>query len=170
MNEFTPNAIMRSALSSILGAATPVANDLSLTADYYRGGIEAPYEISESINSPRLLLKNAIFEAWQDASLEGWDGYGAAPVSYNAYDAASRFAESLPFGVAIPEVSPEADGGIEFDWRTNDENQLSVSVNSSGIVSYAGYVNGNGVQGQYNLNSVYRLPEEIVQGVEKVAA
>ncbi len=56
-------------------------------------------------------------ETYQECSEEGWDGYGARPVTQETYDEAVRFLGALPSWLPTPEIVPEPDGDIGFEWN-----------------------------------------------------
>ena len=53
---------------------------------------------------------------------ENWDGYGAAPISEQTRDNALRFVnliEAAPYGLPAPEICPNPNGTISFEWETH---------------------------------------------------
>ena len=67
----------------------------------------------------------------------GWDGYGAQPVSLEAYRWAYRIVETLPAGVPMPQVGAEPDGHLTLEWYRSPSRVLSVSVSPEGELNYA---------------------------------
>jgi len=78
-----------------------------------------------------------LFAAAESAREAGWDGYGAEPVSQDAYDYAYRFLESLPLGTPSPVVTAEPDGQLAFEWYASPYRTLSVSVSREGDLHYS---------------------------------
>jgi hypothetical protein len=77
-------------------------------------------------------------EATRDeASVEGWDGYGAKPMNREAYLKARRFLESLPTTAPQPEISADPDGDVALDWSFGPRKVLSVSINEKGRCIFA---------------------------------
>jgi hypothetical protein len=72
-----------------------------------------------------------------EAAHAGWDGYGARPVSFDAYLQARRFLEALPTTAPPPEVSADPDGEVSFDWVFGPRKALTLSIGANGRCSYA---------------------------------
>ncbi|MGD1216428.1 MAG: hypothetical protein ABR861_15715 [Terriglobales bacterium] len=72
-----------------------------------------------------------------EASVEGWDGYGAKPMNREAYLQAKRFLESLPTTAPQPEISADPDGDVALDWSFGSRKALSVSINERGRCTFA---------------------------------
>lgn len=52
---------------------------------------------------------------------ENWDGHGASSISNQARDNANHFIETIeaaPFNTPAPEVLPQPNGTISFEWET----------------------------------------------------
>jgi hypothetical protein len=61
------------------------------------------------------------------------------PLVFKApFDLARRFLFALPTDVAVPELALDPDGEISFDWVADRGRNFSVSLGSSGRVSFAG--------------------------------
>jgi hypothetical protein len=72
-----------------------------------------------------------------EASVLGWDGYGGLPISEAVYEQAKAFAAVIPSDIVEPDVVPEPDGEIAFEWDFGPWRVLSVSVGPEGVLSYA---------------------------------
>jgi len=72
-----------------------------------------------------------------EASVEGWDGYGAKAMKLEAYILAKRFLESLPTTAPRPEISADPDGDVALDWSFGPRMALSVSLNENGRCTFA---------------------------------
>src|SRR6266436_2416663 len=77
----------------------------------------------------------------------GWDGYGAEPISHEAFTLAYRFAESLPLGTPAPAITPEPDGQLAFEWYRSPHRTLSVSVSPEGDLHYSALLAPNKTYG-----------------------
>lgn len=73
----------------------------------------------------------------QEASSEGWNGYGARAMSFEAYQNARRFLESLPTTTPPPEIGADPDGDVALDWSFGPQRALSVSISRTGRCSFA---------------------------------
>lgn len=67
----------------------------------------------------------------------GWDANEAEPISKGAASRAADFIRALPDGLPLPELAPEPDGSISFDWIRSRNRLLSLSVGTSDQLSYA---------------------------------
>lgn len=93
----------------------------------------------------KLIELNHAFDAiFQECSQENWDGYDAAPISKKTYFEAKKFIEmlrSLPF--PLPEILPEPDGQIGFEWYKEKNNSFTVSLTEKNLIYYAGLFGEN---------------------------
>jgi hypothetical protein len=76
-------------------------------------------------------------EVRSEASGEGWDGYGARPLSPGSFDFAIRFLNALPTDAPVPEASASPDGEISLDWIFGERKALTVSIGPTGRCTYA---------------------------------
>jgi len=77
----------------------------------------------------------------QEASVQGWDGYGAKPVDPLAYRHAWSFLSALPLSAPIPEVGADSDGEVALDWCFGGRKALTVSIGPTGRCTFA-WMNG----------------------------
>lgn len=68
---------------------------------------------------------------------EGWDGYGALPVSFRSYLKTMKFLCTLPGSVKLPEVSADPDGSMSMEWYRSPEWLVSISIDGNGKLDYA---------------------------------
>ncbi|MBS1944726.1 MAG: hypothetical protein JST98_05870 [Bacteroidetes bacterium] len=88
-----------------------------------------------TIRTDRTVLNEAIDELGNirdECDQPGWDGHEALPVSYATYRKAIDFLEALPAELPMPEIVPENDGELAFEWRDERGQVLSVSLASNG--------------------------------------
>ena len=78
----------------------------------------------------------------EERSAPNWDGYGAEPVSEEAYRLAYRFLEALPLGTPAPTVGAESDGHVTLEWYRSPRWTLSVSVSPEGELHYSALLLG----------------------------
>jgi hypothetical protein len=71
-----------------------------------------------------------------------WDGYGAEPVTHDAYLNAYHFLEALPLGSFAPSVGAEPDGHITLEWYHSPRRVLSLSIGPDGELNYAALLPG----------------------------
>jgi hypothetical protein len=67
-----------------------------------------------------------------------WDGYGALPISQDAYLEARRLLQALPDDILVPEISPDPRGGISFEWYKGPNWVFTLTVKGTGVLVYAG--------------------------------
>lgn len=72
-----------------------------------------------------------------ECGIANWDGYGAAPVSPDAYFHAQCFLDALPLGIPAPSIGAEPDGHLTLEWHHSPRMTLSVSVSPDGDLHYA---------------------------------
>lgn len=83
--------------------------------------------------------------------------------------AALQFAVLLPRSLPAPEVAPEPDGEISFDWAGPSGKMFSVSVNRAGRLAYAGrYGDKSRVHGIEQISD--GCSDEIIRGIGKTLA
>jgi hypothetical protein len=66
---------------------------------------------------------------------EGWDSYGAGPISPLAIHSAIRFVSLFGLAAAIPEVYPMASGGVQLEWRS-PRGSLEVELDIHSRISF----------------------------------
>jgi hypothetical protein len=72
-----------------------------------------------------------------EASREGWDGYGAQPLSPASYAFAKAFLSALPTTAPVPEIGADSNGEIALDWVFGERKALTVRIGPSGRCTYA---------------------------------
>lgn len=77
-------------------------------------------------------------EIYQECAEKDWDGYGALPISHATYYEARRFLDALPSWLPAPEIEPEPEGNIGFEWNFGKTRVLVASVNGTNRITYAG--------------------------------
>ena len=104
-------------------------------------------------------ISSDLIEIFKDCSRPDWDGYGAMAVSYNEIDTARKFLWMLPESITTPEVSPDPDGAISFNWGNGYDQMFSISAEKN-ILIYAGLFN-DGVKKHGQLPFYNEIPIEI---------
>jgi hypothetical protein len=93
-------------------------------------------------------------------------GEGFASVDLETASAAMQFAYSLPWSVPTPEVAPDPDGDISFDWLGLCGKMFSVSVSKTGRIAYAGrFGDKSKIHGIDQLST--SCPQEIIRGITR---
>lgn len=82
-------------------------------------------------------LLEELKEAFDEASEENWDGYGAKPANPKAYHYAQKFLDYLDAESLPDEVCALPSGEMAFDW-IESHGGLTLSVDSDGQLAFAG--------------------------------
>jgi hypothetical protein len=91
--------------------------------------------------SPKTI--NELFEVYNEADDEDWDGYEANAISREAFIEANKLIRMLPSSLPLPEIVPEPDGGIGFEWYKDKGFVFVASVYGNNIITYAGLFGKN---------------------------
>jgi hypothetical protein len=88
------------------------------------------------------------------------------PIDMDTARAAIEFAYTLPRSLPAPEVAPEPDGEISFDWLGPTGKMFSVSVGKTGRVAYAGrFGERSNIHGTEQISET--CPQEIIRGISR---
>jgi hypothetical protein len=113
-------------------------------------------------------LYDQINDVSERASLENWDGEGARPVDSSTVAFARMFAEGLPPHLPVPDVSPDTDGDISFEWDSGPRQVFSVSVRRDGFLSFAGLF---GPARDYGSDTIVAgIPTRIIENITRACA
>jgi hypothetical protein len=115
---------------------------------------------------PRMeMLGSEIYDIMAETARDA----GAVPVDFATATAALQFAYSLPRSLPNPEIAPDPDGDISFDWLGPSGKMFSVSVSGTGRVAYAGrFGDKSKIHGLDQLSA--SCPPEIVRGISRAIA
>jgi hypothetical protein len=109
----------------------------------------------------------ALRETYQECSKANWDGYGALPITQETYDEAVRFLSALPSWLPTPEIVPEPDGDIGFEWNFGRNRILAASVNGTNRITYAGLLEtGNKAHGTEVFDG--SIPQTLVDHISRI--
>ena len=105
---------------------------------------------------------------YEEYSEKDWDGYGALPINQEAYHEAVRFLEALFLSwLPTPEVGPEPEGDIGFEWNYGKNRIFVVSINGTNIITYAGLLGtGNKTHGTEVFDG--SIPQTIVNNISRI--
>ena len=98
---------------------------------------EITHEGNLNFNSIQNLYTRLTY-VFEKAKVYDWDGDDAEPVSFTTYQQAVKFISYMPEGLEIPEITPDNDGYIEFEWYSNGKS-FSFYVTGTNILLYASY-------------------------------
>jgi len=115
----------------------------------------------------RPLARAYIEEIAQEAGVDNWDGCGAKAVSLAAKENAQGLIDMLPFRLKMPEVLPDPDGEIALCWDLGPSRTFTVTIGSSGMLSYAGIL-GNGEEPHGVEPITGGVPKPVAQALEQL--
>ncbi len=143
--------------------AGPVA---SYVAEQYESGIQR-LQGSFILGQVAKGSFNELTCVYEECMNAGWDGYGALPVSTDAYMYAVSFLRALPLGTPAPSVGAEPDGHITLEWYKSPRQTLSVSVSPEGQLHFAALL---GASKQYGTEPFYgSMPQAILNLIYRVS-
>jgi hypothetical protein len=132
---------MQATGGSVAGLITPNrSNAQSETARillHTQEGIREHLLTSYTVRDARERLLDELDSLGLEASHQGWDGYGAEPLSLGAYDFAKTFIKALPTTAPLPELNADPDGEVSLDWSFGKRQALTVSVGPTGRCTFA---------------------------------
>jgi hypothetical protein len=149
-------------VGSMSRGAGPVSG---FVAKQYENGIQ---ELQKSFTFGQIAKGSLkLICVYEDCRNAGWDGYGAEPVSIDAFDEAVRFLRALPLGTPAPSVGAEPDGHITLEWYKSPRQTLSVSVSPEGQLHFAALM---GDSKQYGTEPFYgNMPQAILDLIYRVS-
>lgn len=110
------------------------------------------YEISER----DIKLFTELEEILIGCSRDDWDGEDSIGVSRVSVQFAKKFLRLMPDTIPTPEITPDPDGYISFEWYVDRKNSLMLSIGPAPVIYFAG------VFGQdEKLNGKTKLGDEI---------
>lgn len=133
---------------------------------YYEEDIVSELRKTETLGRLDEALQS-LNEVFEECSEEGWDGYDALPLTEEAFFAAIKLIKSLPVTVfPMPEVTPEPNGGIGFEWYKESRLVFVASVSGKSEIIYAGLFGVNKTHGtEYFEDS---LPSIILENLKRL--
>ena len=151
------------------GAMT--SDGASKTADFVASQIEEGRKRLQDSHTFGQKAKESLGEFYRIFTMcrhANWDGYGAEPVSPEAFRQAYRFLEALPLGTPAPSVGAEPDGHITLEWYYSPRRTLSVSISPEGELHYAALL---GVKKAYGTEPFFgEAPRDVVDLIHRAVA
>jgi hypothetical protein len=114
-----------------------------------------------SVHQFQSLIKR-LNEVFTEAKKHDWDGENAEPVSDATYHNATRLLSALPVSLPSPEILPDNDGYIEFEWHKNGKS-FSLYVTDTNLVLFAGfYGKEDRLSGRFNYEEDFPIRAELL--------
>jgi hypothetical protein len=115
---------------------------------------------------PRIAALRELGVLYRECAAENWDGEGATPISRASYDEAVEFLRQLPISLKTPDVVPEPNGSIGFEWQRKRK-VFIVSVKGRQELAYAG-VFGPGVRVHGTEHFIDVIPPSIINHLQRL--
>lgn len=112
--------------------------DVAVRLDEWLAEIRDWLDATISLGASRREALRQLYEVLEDCGRSDWDGYGAKPVSFEAYERAKQFIAALPRELPVPEISADPDGDVSFEWYSAPSKVFSVSASPNNELNYAG--------------------------------
>lgn len=148
--------------SAYLSAFILAAGPGSMGITYASTGYTQSHEDRSYRNTAnQIILLAALKSILQDCSIPGWDGESAMPISARAVEHAKLVINSLPFTVGIPDIIPQSNGKLAFEWYRGPFHQLIISVGPTSNVAYSALLGSKHIMGWKQLSLIGDLIEEM---------
>lgn len=110
-----------------------------------------------------------LYEIYKECSEVDWDGYDANPISQEVYLEASKLIRILPSSIPMPEILPEPDGHIGFEWYKGENYVFVISLEGNNVIDYAGlFGKNNDTQGRVYFSD--SVPNVIIENISQLFA
>lgn len=149
---FSRNTIKSSGESVSQTHIAPFVKDESTSSS---DGVTSAWQIQG------LLIKR-LNQIFNKAKVADWDGDGAEPISDSTYNNAIKLLYVLPTSLPPPEILPDSDGYIEFEWQSSGRN-FSLYITDTNLVLYAGfYGRDDRLSGRFSYDGIFPNRAEIL--------
>lgn len=132
---------MQATSGSVAGLITPnrsnAQSEPARVLFHMQEGIREHLLTSHTVRDARERLLDELDSLCIEASCRDWDGYGAEPLSLDAYDFAKAFIKALPTTSPLPDLNADPDGEVSLDWSFGKRRALTVSVGPTGRCTFA---------------------------------
>lgn len=124
------------------------------------------FRSAQSTGPAHLEAMEELLGITEECYVDGWAGKGSVAVDPETYRKAYRLLECLPGTLPSPSVGAEADGHLTFEWYTDPQNQISISVSPEGELHWAAFVRGAQSHGsEPNLGTISEYLLSIIKRV-----
>ena len=108
----------------------------------------------------------------EECNHPNWDSYDALPTKSEAVETAIRFLDLLPDDVSMPDVSPDNDGEISFDWGQGfiDTPYMIICTTANPDKFIAVWKVENDPEREVFLLEEGRIPQRIVDVIRQIPA
>jgi len=124
-------------------------------------------EESQALFGDKVAALSQLWTLARECGQPDWDGAGASPIDINAVMNSHIVICALPANIPMPELAPDPDGEVSFDWMPSRHRIFSVSIGAGPLLAYAwldGNDKGHGVA-QFDGTTI---PERIIEGIRRI--
>ena len=94
--------------------------------------------------------QSELLRLYQICSQANWDGEGAKAINSVTLGEAQRLLDVIPSSIGIPDIIPEPNGSIAFEWRISPGRIYILSLSGRKRLEYAGLLgHGNETHGHW---------------------
>lgn len=122
---------------------------------------------SQGPDDDKAEMLNELLEMYREYSVENWDGCNAEPVSQRAYLEAEKFISLLPSSLDAPEIIPEPNGDITFEWYRGKRFVFVAGLSGDNTISFAGlYGRTSKIHGSEYFGD--RIPDSVIGYIHRL--
>ena len=143
---------------------------VSAEAQVVRNAARAVIDLAEcsyALFGPKIAVISLIRSIARDCAEPDWNGEGARPLSPEAVESAEEFVRALPTGYPLPDVAPEPDGAVSFDWIQSRHRLLTLSISVNKRLAYA-WLDGTDRGHAVAYFDGATIPQGILECIERV--
>jgi hypothetical protein len=147
--------------------ASPGVGDTSIhLAEFVKEEAAATFRVAISLQA-KLVSIFELSEVYKSCAMPDWDGEGAEPIPFLAYQEAARFLRLLPMIFPMPDVVPEPNGQVGFEWRLKKRHMFVVAIGGNQSMTFAGlFGSDSGVHGTEPFFDA--IPESIIANLQRL--
>ncbi len=115
-----------------------VVGGVSSEATYLDKAYRTYYGEQEmAVSSPHSAAYNRLTDIYYQCREPNRAGQNETSISDTVVGLAEQFIRCLPGYIQMPEISPEPDGSLYFEWFQQPRRIMSVSIDAQGLVSWS---------------------------------
>jgi hypothetical protein len=120
------------------------------------------------VSSPRSDTYNRLIDLYFECREPNWGGEAESCVNGTVLGLAEQFIRSLPKCTQMPDISPEPDGSLYFEWFQQPRRIMSLSIDAQGLVSWAALYGREDPRGSFRFAG-NDIPETVLSLIKKVS-
>lgn len=119
-----------------------------------------------SIGDPLENALSSLREVREECSVSDWDGYGAFPMTEDAFNEVRELIKLFPSSIPMPEISADPTGAISLEWYRERRLTFVVSLSGEKRLDYAGLFGSNKSYGSEYFG--YTLPVVVLENLRRL--